>query len=123
MATGLAAATAEGILDTLVNGATETWIQLHVGDPGAAGTSNVATETDRLEASFASASGGSVTTDTDLLWESVGGSEDYSHYSAWTAESSGTFRWSGTLDATAIVATNDFRISAGGITLTLNVAA
>jgi hypothetical protein len=39
------------------------YVQLHTGDPGSAGTSNVAGETDRVAASFSAASSRAITTD------------------------------------------------------------
>lgn len=127
MATGLAAATANSLLDALVNATnytapTNVWIKLHVGDPGAAGTSNAATETTRKELSSAAASGGAVASDSALTWTSVAGTEDFTHYSAWTASTAGTFLFSGTITANAVTTGDTFTIPSGDFDLSLTVA-
>lgn len=104
------------------------WIKLHVGHPGAAMTANPAVETDRLQAvwgSVALASDGhsvEITWTTNLEWASVGGSEDYTHVSGWSAVSAGTAGWSGELTADAVVVGNDFRIPAGAYVLRQPIA-
>ena len=66
MAVGLAAATANGLLDALANGTNYTaptakWIQLHTADPGAPGTTAVAGNATRkdISGSFSAAASGS----------------------------------------------------------------
>lgn len=126
MAVGWASATAASILDALGNAGSftisEVWIKLHVGDPGAAGTSNAATETTRKQASFGAASGGAMANDAALTWTAVAGSEDFTHFSAWTASSAGTFLFSGTITANAVTAGDTFTIPTGDLDLTLSVA-
>lgn len=128
MATGLAAATANSILDALARSVAwtepaEVWIKLHVGDPGAAGTSNAATETDRIQAIFASsASGGAIANTTALVWTTVAGTEDYTHYSAWDASTAGNFLFSGTVTANAVVTNDTFTIPIGDLDLAFGVA-
>ena len=61
MAEGLASGVANAILDALCRSVAWTepaafYVQLHTGAPGAAGTSNVATETDRQAVTFSAAS-------------------------------------------------------------------
>lgn len=126
MATGWAPGIAEDILDALGNAGSftisEVWIKLHVGDPGAAGTSNAATETTSKQASFGAASGGAMANDAALTWTAVAGSEDFTHFSAWTASSAGTFLFSGTITANAVTAGDTFTIPTGDLDLTLSVA-
>lgn len=126
MATGLATATCNSFLDALCNATSysvaEVWIKLHVGDPGAAGTSNAATETTRKQASFSAASSGAITNDGALTWTNVAGTEDYTHYTAWTASSGGTFLFSGTVTANAVVAGDTFTVAIGDLDLALTVA-
>lgn len=128
MAVGLAAATANAILDALCRSVTWTepaavHIKLHVGDPGAAGTSNAAVETDRVLATFASpASGGAISNTATLTWTAVAGAEDYTHYSAWDAGSGGNFVWSGLITADAVLVGNDFVVPVGGLSVSLTVA-
>ncbi len=126
MATGLATATANAFLDALCNATSysiaEVWIKLHVGDPGASGTSNAATETTRKQASFSAAASGAITSDGTLTWTNVAGTEDYTHYTAWTASTNGTFLFSGTVTANAVVAGDTFTVAVGDLDLALTVA-
>lgn len=130
MAVGMAAATANAVLDaywnaTNITAPTAVWIQLHVGDPGAAGTANVATETTRkdITAAIAAASGGAVTSDTLVSWTNVAGTEDYTHWSTWSASSNGTFYWSGTMTANGVTAGDTFNLGVGDIDVTINSVA
>lgn len=132
MTTGVASASAEDILDALC--ASVTWsepaanhIQLHTGDPGGAGTANQATETDRVQATFGTASTAAGTTTisntADLEWTAVAGSETYSYFSAWDSGAGGNFLYSGTVTANAVTAGDDFTIAIGDLDVTLSVAA
>lgn len=120
MPEGLIAATANTTLDGY--GTTYPWIKLHVGAPGAAGTANPSTETTRKQASWAAAAAGSKATNADLLWPSVAGSEDHSHYSAWTLATGGSCGFTGVITANAVTAGDDFKIASGGLTATFPVA-
>lgn len=128
MALGLAPGVAEDILDSIANGVAFTgwstlYLQLHVGDPGAAGTSNQATETDRVAVTFAAASGGAIANDAAAEITGLAGSQDATHFTLWSASTSGTFVWSGTITANAYVAGDTIRFAVGDIDLTLGVAA
>jgi hypothetical protein len=120
MATGLGSAGANAALDAAA--AAHTWIKLHTGDPGAAGTSNAATETTRKQATWASASGGATSNTGALTWTAVAGSEDYTHFTAWTASTAGTFGFSGTITANAVTAGDTFTIATGDLDLALTLA-
>ena len=126
MATGLATATANAFLDALCNATsysvTDVYIKLHVSDPGASGTSGAAVETTRKAASFSAAASGAITNDAALTWTTVAGTEDYTHYTAWTASSNGTFLFSGTVTANAVVAGDTFTIAIGDLDLSFTVA-
>lgn len=127
MATGLASSVAASLLDALVNASNYTapaqvWVKLHTGDPGAAGTSNAATETTRKQLSAAAASGGTVASDSALTWTSVAGTEDFTHYSAWDASTAGTFLFSGTITANAVTTGDTFTIPSGDFDISLSVA-
>jgi hypothetical protein len=130
MALGYAAATANAILNALCRSTpwtepAEIWIKLHVGDPGSAGTANAAVETDRIQATFGTnASAGTISNTAALTWPAVGGTEDYTHYSAWDASTSGNFIWSGAMTANAVTTGDDFTIPIGDLDVTMtNVAA
>jgi hypothetical protein len=119
VATGVVASEANEDLNALAS--EFPWIKLHVGDPGAAGTANAAVETDRQQASFASASGGVIATNAELRWDDVAGSEDYTHWSGWSAVSAGSVGWSGTITADEVSTGNNFVIDSGGLTFSFNV--
>lgn len=103
------------------------WIKLHVGDPGAAGTSNAATETTRKQATWGSPGAGAtgfrkIETTGDLSWTAVAGTEDYTHYSAWDASTAGNFGHSGLITANAVVLGDTFTIAAGDIDVSTPIA-
>jgi hypothetical protein len=98
---------------------TAVYVKLHIGDPGEAGTDNAAGETDRMAATFGSASSGSATTSADITWTSVSTSETYSHVSIWDSDTAGNCLFVGALTASkAVVAGDNFKISAGSLTVT-----
>jgi hypothetical protein len=115
MAEGISSAAAQVGLDAIA--AAYTWIKLHTGAPGAAGTSNAATETTRKQATWGAASGNALANTNAPTWTNVAGSEDYTHYSAWTANAAGTFGFSGTITAAAVTAGDTFDLPIGDIDL------
>ena len=126
MPTGISSTVANGWLDAVgrnvsyVNAAV--WIALHTGEPGSAGTSNAATETTRKQATFAAASGGSMSSNADVTWTNIAGSQDATHFSAWSASTSGTFLFSGTITANAYTAGDTYTITSGNLTVSLTLA-
>lgn len=120
MAEGFSTAAANAALDTHL--AIYTWIKLHVGAPGAAGTANAATETTRKQAAWASASSAASSNTGALIWTNVAGSEDYTHFTAWTASTNGTFGFSGTITANAVTAADTFTVPIGDLDVSLPVA-
>lgn len=122
MTTGWAVARANATLDAEL--AAAPWIKLHVGDPGAAGTSNAAVETTRKQAAWTSAAAGSASNSGALSWTNVAGSEQFTHWSRWTASTAGTFYQSGTLSANPVNAGDGFSIPIGSLVVTAqNIAA
>lgn len=97
------------------------WVQLHTGDPGSAGTSNVATETDRIQGTFGSAASGRAISNTAAIeWTSVAASETYTHISLWDASTSGNFLGRDDLSSSAAVTAGDtFRIPSGDLDLSI----
>lgn len=120
MPTGLSTTAANALLTSLSG--TYTWVQLHVGQPGAAGTSNVAVETTRHQATWAAPAGGSVATSVDLSWTNVAGTEDYTHFTVWTLNAAGAFGFSGTITANPVVAGDTFTFVAGSLTASFPLA-
>lgn len=125
MAVGLNSTVANALLNALGRATNYTapvafYVKLHTGDPGAAGTSNAATNTTRVACTFAAASGGSMASSADVAWTSVSTTETYSHVSFWDAVSSGSFIGSNSLTASrSVTAGDDFKIPSGSLTLAL----
>ncbi len=125
MAVGLASGIANSILDALCRSVAwtepaEFWVKLHTGDPGAAGASNAAGETDRIQATFSAAASGAITNSAALEWTAVSTTETISHVSFWSASAAGTFLGSDQLAASkAVDAGDDFTIAAGDLDLSL----
>lgn len=125
MAVGLSATVANDFLEWIFNASatstapTEVWIQLHTADPGAAGTTAVAGNATRkdLTAAMGTASSGAITNTSAITWTSgeVDTSEDYTHWSLWTASAAGTFLCSGTMTANAVTVGDEFTIPIGDL--------
>ena len=97
------------------------WVQLHIGDPGSAGTANVAGETDRTQSTFGSvASGATIANTVAIAWTSVSTSETYSYASLWTASTAGTFLGSAALTQSKTVNSGDnFSIPVGDLDVSI----
>jgi hypothetical protein len=126
MATGISAYLANAWLDALGNATsfsvTTPYVKLHVGDPGANGTSNPATETTRKSVSFGASSAGSLASDADVVWTNIAGSQDATHFTAWDNLTTGNFLFSGTITGNAYTAGDTYTISSAGLTVSLTVA-
>lgn len=126
MATGIGSYLADKWLDALGNASsfsvTTVYIKLHVGDPGAAGTSNAATETTRKSVSFGAASGGLMSNDADITWTNISGSQDATHFTLWDDPTAGNFLGSGTITANAYTAGDTYTIPTGDLDLSLTIA-
>jgi hypothetical protein len=120
MATSWSATAGDAALDTLL--ATYPWIKLHIGSPGAAGTSNPAVETTRKQATWAAAAAGAASNSNLLQWTAVAASEDYTHFTAWTLAAAGVFGFSGLVTANAVTAGDTFQIAIGDLDVTLTLA-
>jgi hypothetical protein len=122
---GLSAFLADGWLSSVGAGTpfsvSGVWIQLHVGDPGASGSSNPAVESARKQVSFGVASGGVLVSDADVSWVNISGSEDATFFSAWDSVSGGNFLFSGAVVAGAYQAGDTYTIAAGALSVSLTV--
>lgn len=98
------------------------WVKLHIGDPGANGTANPATETTRQQATWTAAAAGAASNSNLLTWTSVAGTEDYTHFSVWTLNAAGVFGFSGTVTANAVAAGDNFLIAIGNLDVSLVLA-
>lgn len=121
MSVGWSTTAGNAALTTLL--ATYSWVQLHVGDPGAAGTSNVAVETDRVQATWTAVSGGAASNSAQLQWLAVAGTEDFTHFTVWTLAAAGVFGFSGTVTANAVTVGDTFTIPTGDLDVSLTLAA
>ena len=126
MATGLSAYLANKFLDAVGNAsaysAANVYVKLHIGDPGANGTGNPATETTRQSVSFSAATGGGLTSDADVSWTNIAGSEDATFFSVWDNATTGNFLFSGTVTGNAYTAGDTYTIASGSLTASLTVA-
>lgn len=121
MAEGLSPTAAGECLTTLK--ATYVWAKLHIGAPGALGTSNPAVETDRVQVTWPT----TVTTQTMsnenvMTWTGVGGTEDYTHVSFWSASTGGVFGMSGLITANPVTTGDTFELGVGDVDVTFPVA-
>lgn len=116
MTAGLAPSLVSGWLNTLraagsaYSAVAATYVQLHTGDPGAAGTSNISVgSATRNSATFAASSSGSALalSATPSAWTNGGTSETLTHVSVWTASSAGTFLFSVALTSSKAWASGD----------------
>lgn len=126
MAEGLSAYLCNAWLDALGNNTsyavTQVYVKLHVGDPGALGTANPATETTRKAVSFGAASTGAIASDADISWTNIAGSQDATHFTSWDNVSAGNFLFSGTITGNAYTAGDTYTISSGNLSASLTVA-
>lgn len=121
MAAGWGPSGAGTALDAL--GAGFAWTKLHVGAPGAAGTSNPATETTRKQSTWnATGSDGIMENSNTLTWTAIAGSEDATFFTNWSASSAGNFGFSGSVTANPYVAGDIYSIAAGGLVVSVTLA-
>jgi len=126
MATGMSAYLANSLLNSLGNNTsyavTNVYVKLHVGDPGADGAANAATEITRKAVSFAAASAGSIASDADVTWLVILGSQDATHFTAWDSLTTGNFLFSGTITGNPYTAGDTYTIASGSFSASLTVA-
>lgn len=84
-----------------------TFVQLHTGTPGAAGTASISSVTTREAVTWNAPSGGTLSESNTPAWSSWAGTngEIVTDISVWSAASSGTFYFSTPLAGTATVFT------------------
>ncbi len=98
------------------------YIKLHITGAGAAGvdgTLNAAAETTRKAASFGVSSSGVCTSDADITWTNVAGTESIAYISCWDASTSGNCLATGSLtSARSVTAGDTLQILTGALTFT-----
>ena len=126
MATGLSSYLAGSWLNAVGNNTSfavaQVYVKLHVGDPSSNGTANPATETTRKAASFGTASAGVLTSDADVVWTNIAGSQTATFFTAWDAATSGNFLFSGSITGNPYTAGDTFTIASGALTVSLTLA-
>jgi hypothetical protein len=126
MATGLSSYLAGSWLNAVGNNTTfavaQVYIKLHVGDPSSNGTANPATETTRKAASFGTASAGVLTSDADVVWTNIAGSQTATFFTAWDATTAGNFLFSGSITGNPYTAGDTFTIASSALTVSLTLA-
>lgn len=120
MAEGISVAAANTLLDAL--DAAYDWVKLHTGAPGSAATANAATETTRKQVTMSAGSSAAIANTGALTWTNVAGSEDYTHFSVWSASSGGSFGYSGTVTANAVTAGDTFTVAIGDMDVNFTTA-
>jgi len=123
VSTGLSTGSIDTALDTVIVTGTTYYLQLHTGDPGAAGTANIATNNTRQPVTFAAAAAKAKASNLDAQWTNVPATETYSFCSLWTLASGGTFVGSGTVTGGGVVATNTFDLPSGSVVASITGAA
>jgi len=126
MATGIGSYLGNSWMDALGNATSFSvavpYVKLHVGEPGSAGTANPATEVTRKSVSFSAASAGGLTSDADVSWTNIAGSQDATHFTCWDSLTVGNFLFSGAITAGAFTAGDTYTISSGNLTVSLTLA-
>lgn len=98
-----------------------TFVKLHTGDPGSAGTSNASGTTTRPAVTFSAASAGAIAmSGTAPSWATwAAGNETITHISVWDASSAGNFLFSIALTASKAMTNGDtLTLSTLGVSLT-----
>jgi hypothetical protein len=83
-----------------------TYIKLHTGDPGAAGTANASAVTTRQAATFSAASAGAIALSNSPAF-TMTTTETISHISVWDASTAGNLLWTATLTTSKSVVNTD----------------
>lgn len=126
MAVGYSEFVADSVLDAIYNNTSfavgNTYMQLHVGDPGAAGTANTATETTRKQLSFDAAASAAIENDAVIVWTNIAGSQTATHFTIWDDPTAGNFIWSGTMVANPYTAGDTLTIEVGDLDISLTPA-
>ena len=98
---------------------TQLYIKLHLGDPGEDCTNNAAAETTRKAIDWSSASGGSASTSSTVIWTGLSATETVTHFSLWDASSGGNAIAYGALgSSTALTSGANLDITACTMTVT-----
>jgi hypothetical protein len=100
------------------------YIKLHLGSPGAAGTTNPAAETTRKAVTFgAAAAAGAISNTVAVSWTAYPNAESLTHVSFWDAAAAGSFLGADDLPVTKVMQIGDtLTIAIGDLDLTITGA-
>lgn len=103
---------------TTFTGIATPFLELHIGDPGAAGTANPSAVTTRQAITWSAASSGAIVLSNTPSF-AMTASETISHVAIWSASSAGTFYYSAALTTPrAVVNTDTLNFTTLGVTIT-----
>lgn len=106
--TGLANKWLDMLGGTAFTAPSATYVKLHTGDPGSAGTANASVETTRKQITWSAAGSGSKSMSGTLSWTSWSvGTETISHISIWDNSTAGNVLWTGQLSSNKTVNNGD----------------
>lgn len=95
-----------------------TYIKLHIGDPGAAGTANASAVTTRQAATFSAAASGAIALSNSPSF-SMTATETISHISVWDASTAGNLLWTAALTTPkSVVNTDTLTFTSLGVSIT-----
>lgn len=98
------------------------YLKAHLGNPGAAGTANAATETTRKAFTRSAASAGATSNPALLQWTNAAATENWTHWTAWDASTGGNCWMVGDLSATVnVAATDTVEIAVGDLDLAVTI--
>lgn len=108
MSAGVSTTVADAALGT-ITGTDWAYAQLHTGNPGSAGTSNVSSVTTREAITWGSASSASISASNQPAWTSWAGTngETDTDVSGWSASTAGTYGGYVALSASVTMNTGD----------------
>lgn len=98
------------------------WIQLHIGTPGPAGTSNIAAESTRFLIEWAAPSGGSIQINAEVEITTVAATETWTQWTAWSASTGGTVGIRGVVSVGQVIVGSDVTLAPESITVTYSLA-
>lgn len=95
-----------------------TYVKLHTGDPGAAGTANASAVTTRQQATFSAAAAGALALSNSPTF-AMTATETITHISVWDASTGGNLLWTVALTTSrAVVNTDTLVFNTLGVSLT-----
>jgi hypothetical protein len=111
------------VLDALV--AAYPHVKLHTGAPGAAGTTNPATEVTRKTATWAATGTDGIVLSTNALtWTNIAGSQDALNFTTWSSatDGAGNFGISGGVTANPYTAGDTYEVAVGALSISITLA-